>query len=120
MVTPIDWYDANAEIVLGRYEAIPADKVHGWLADLLPAAPATILDVGAGSGRDAAWLAAKGHDVIAVEPSANMRAAAARLHPEPRNPLDRRYSAWSYRSDANRFVLRPDPVERCLDARGGQ
>ena len=52
------------------------------MLDLLPTAPATILDVGAGSGRDAAWLAAKSYEVIAVEPSANMRAAAARLHPE--------------------------------------
>ena len=29
---------------------------------------------------DAAWLAAKGHDVVAVEPSKSMRTAAASLH----------------------------------------
>jgi 2-polyprenyl-3-methyl-5-hydroxy-6-metoxy-1,4-benzoquinol methylase len=51
---------------------------------LLPAAPALILDVGAGTGRDAAWLAQLGHDVVAVEPSAAMRAEGERLHPESR------------------------------------
>ena len=50
---------------------------------LLPQSSASVLDIGAGSGRDAAWLAANGHDVIAVEPSAPMRAAAASLHDNP-------------------------------------
>lgn len=82
MADPVAWYDANAEAVSARYEEATPEDIHGWLLDLLPAAPATILDVGAGSGRDAAWLAVKGYDVIAVEPSASMRAAAARLHPD--------------------------------------
>ena len=72
MADPVAWYDANAKIVSARYEEITAENVYGWLLDMLPASTATILDVGAGSGRDAAWLAAKGYDVIAVEPSANI------------------------------------------------
>ena len=36
--------------------------------------------MGAGSGRDAAWLASLGHEVIAVEPSDQMRARAQELH----------------------------------------
>ena len=60
-----------------RYEETAAEDIHAWLLDLPPAIPATVLDVGAGSGRAAAWLAAKGYDVTAVEPSANMRAASA-------------------------------------------
>ena len=80
MVDPIAWYDANAEAVVARYEAVPSEAVHGWLWDLLPQSSASVLDIGAGSGRDAAWLAANGHDVVAVEPSASMRAAAASLH----------------------------------------
>ena len=67
-----------------RYEETAAEDIHAWLLDLPPAIPATVLDVGAGSGRAAAWLAAKGYDVTAVEPSANMRAASARLHPTTR------------------------------------
>jgi SAM-dependent methyltransferase len=55
-----------------------------WLADLLPPAPALIVDVGAGTGRDAAAFAAAGYEVVAIEPSAGMRAEAARLHPSPR------------------------------------
>jgi SAM-dependent methyltransferase len=45
---------------------------------------ATVLDVGAGSGRDAAWFAAHGYDVVAVEPSDAMLAHARTLHPSSR------------------------------------
>lgn len=81
MADPVAWYDANAEAVAARYEEATAEAVHGWLVDLLPRSPATVLDVGAGSGRDAAWLAAMGYDVVAAEPSATMRATAIQLHP---------------------------------------
>ena len=80
MVDPVAWYDANAESVLKRYEGLSSVAVHGWLSDLLPKASAAVLDVGAGSGRDSAWLASCGHDVVAVEPSVSMRRAAASLH----------------------------------------
>ena len=50
----------------------------------MPAAPALVLDVGAGSGRDAAWLTRLGHDVVAVEPSPAMRAEAERRHADQR------------------------------------
>jgi SAM-dependent methyltransferase len=39
-----------------------------------------ILDVGAGSGRDAAWFAASGCDVVAVEPASRMLERAKELH----------------------------------------
>jgi SAM-dependent methyltransferase len=55
-----------------------------WLEGLLPSSPALILDVGAGTGRDAAWFVGLGYDVVAVEPAAAMRAQAARLHPDQR------------------------------------
>ncbi len=42
-----------------------------------------MLDVGAGSGRDAEWLASHGWDVIAAEPATSLRQEAARLHPTP-------------------------------------
>ena len=83
MVDPITWYNANAEAVVARYESVTSEAVHGWLRDLLPRSPASVLDIGSGSGRDAAWLAANGHDVVAVEPSASMRTAAASLHGNP-------------------------------------
>ncbi len=52
------------------------------ILELLPKPPAEFLDVGAGSGRDAAALARKGYRVDAVEPSPRMREEARRLHPE--------------------------------------
>jgi SAM-dependent methyltransferase len=82
MVT--DWYESNATSVVPQYEAIDAATLHAWLRDLLPNAPAVILDIGAGSGRDAAWLASLGYEVVAAEPSAAMRTEAVRLHPSPR------------------------------------
>jgi SAM-dependent methyltransferase len=76
----VAWYDAHAGAQAAAYEAIDPARLHGWLTGLLPTAPALVLDVGAGSGRDAAWLTRLGHDVVAVEPSAGLRAEAARHH----------------------------------------
>ena len=67
---PVGWYDQHAADLAQSYEAL----------DLLPQAPALVLDVGAGTGRDAAWLAGLGHDVVAVEPAAAMRAEGQRRH----------------------------------------
>ncbi|WP_022730046.1 methyltransferase domain-containing protein [Fodinicurvata sediminis] len=76
-------YEGSTALDLtARYEALQPELLHTGLSDLLPKTPGTILDVGAGSGRDAAWLAGLGHEVVAAEPSADMRAEAQRLHPE--------------------------------------
>lgn len=79
----IEWYEQNATDLIPRYESISVEEVHGWLIDRLPPAPATALDVGAGSGRDAAWLAERGYEVVAIEPAKAMRDEAKRLHPNP-------------------------------------
>ena len=76
----VAWYDRNANNVAVAYEALDPTSVHAWIDGLLPPAPALILDLGAGTGRDAAWLTRLGHDVVAVEPSAAMRAEGERLH----------------------------------------
>ena len=76
------WYDTHAPMLARTYESLQADKVHAWVADLLPRGRGLALDVGAGTGRDAAWLAARGLDVVAVEPSAAMREQAAALRPD--------------------------------------
>ena len=83
MAEPNDWYDANADAAATRYEGVLPERLHGWLADLLPTTPAAALDVGAGSGRDAAWLSSRGYDVVAVEPSPRMRTIARERHTEP-------------------------------------
>ncbi|MEO5743664.1 MAG: methyltransferase domain-containing protein [Terracoccus sp.] len=64
------------------------EMVTRQLARHLPAAPARVLDVGAGQGTQALRLAAAGHKVTAVEPDHDMRAVftanAARLGPTER------------------------------------
>ena len=74
--------DLEARDAAARYEVVNAQEVNRWLLDLLPNGKACILDVGAGSGRDAAWLAALGHDVVAVEPDAALRRENERHHPD--------------------------------------
>ena len=80
----MSWYDANAAEVAVRYEALDPRELHAWMADLLPGEPSLVVDVGAGTGRDAAWFATAGHEVIAIEPSSAMRAEGQRLHDAPR------------------------------------
>jgi SAM-dependent methyltransferase len=66
------------------YETFGFEEIHAGALPFLPASPRLVLDVGAGSGRDAAWFAARGAEVVAVEPAAALREAARRLHPDPR------------------------------------
>jgi hypothetical protein len=76
-------YDRAAADLAARYESVAAEAVHGAFASLMPRGPDRLaLDVGAGSGRDAAWLAAMGFEVVAVEPSEGMRREARLRHPE--------------------------------------
>lgn len=77
-------YAEQAEALIPLYEAITFAERHAAELHLFPTAPSRVLDVGAGTGVDAAWLAAQGHTVVAVEPTAELRAAAMRLHPSPR------------------------------------
>jgi SAM-dependent methyltransferase len=83
-MTTILHYEQNASQLVDQYESLAFADVHSSLLDLLPAPGSTILDIGAGSGRDAAWFAARGDDVVAVEPSDAMRMHARALHPSPR------------------------------------
>ncbi len=84
MARSIGWCDAHAPDLVGRYEAVDPANLHSWLRGLLPDAPGTVLDIGAGSERDAAWFSAQGYDAIAVEPSHGMRSTGQHLHPDPR------------------------------------
>ena len=76
-------YAEEAPDLFVRYEARDAAAVHAPWAEFLPKPPANILDIGAGTGRDAAWFARTGHSVLAVEPVDALRTGAAELHPEP-------------------------------------
>ncbi|MDQ3176341.1 MAG: methyltransferase domain-containing protein [Actinomycetota bacterium] len=53
------------------------ELIRRQLASHLPGAPAHVIDVGAGQGTQAVALAALGHEVLALEPSEEMRDACA-------------------------------------------
>ncbi|MFI0988635.1 methyltransferase domain-containing protein [Streptomyces exfoliatus] len=83
-----DAYAAHSRSARGR---LRHDLVARRLLAELPDRPARILDVGCGNGEMTLRLAAAGHHVTAVDPSADMLEAAARrldAHPELR-PLVR-------------------------------
>jgi SAM-dependent methyltransferase len=73
-------YAQDAVALLKTYESIPFEKVHEHVLPFLPEAPARLLDIGAGTGRDAAGFAALGYDVVAAEPTDEMREGGKRLH----------------------------------------
>ena len=77
----IDWYDRHAGDVAAGYERLDARRLYAWIRDRMPMAPATALDIGAGTGRDAAWLADQGYRTTAVEPSRAMRMIAIERRP---------------------------------------
>jgi SAM-dependent methyltransferase len=76
-------YAEDADALAVRYESLTFAQVHRDVLHLIPPAPASVLDLGAGTGRDAAALAALGHTVVAVEPTAQLRAHGQRLHASP-------------------------------------
>jgi SAM-dependent methyltransferase len=82
-VSGTEGYADEAEELFKRYESIPAVDAHRAVLHLIPTAPSRVLDIGAGTGRDAAWFAASGHRVVAVEPTDAMRLPAMILHPSP-------------------------------------
>lgn len=71
----IHFYTKNAEKLTEQYNSVAFENVH---QDWLTAIPEKgfVLDIGAGSGRDARFLAAKGLSVVAVEPAEGIRERA--------------------------------------------
>jgi len=66
--------------VIARYGAIDCRTLYAAVLDLLPETPVRVADIGAGTGRDAAWFARQGHRVLAVEPVRELREAGMALH----------------------------------------
>ena len=81
MKPAIKHYNEKATELVKKYEKLCPETLNKWLLPYLPSDPASVLDIGAGSGRDAAWFSDLGHDVVAVEPSLSMQLKAQQLHP---------------------------------------
>jgi SAM-dependent methyltransferase len=82
-VSGTEHYAEEAPDLLKRYESISFADTHRSVLQLIPNEPCRVLDIGAGTGRDAAGFAGLGHRVVAVEPTEEMRRGAMALHPSP-------------------------------------
>lgn len=78
----IEGYGAVADTWITRSEALDCATLYAPVLDLLPVKPVTVADIGAGSGRDAAWFSRQGHDVTAVEPTGRLSDAGKGLYRE--------------------------------------
>ena len=65
---------------IAAYDGLSSESIYEHVIDLFPSHNAKVADIGAGTGRDAAWFAQKGHDVLAVEPVRELREAGHALH----------------------------------------
>lgn len=74
-------YERDAPQLAQQYESKSFELVHATSLPLIQQGPMLILDIGAGSGRDAAWFSDHGHQVIAIEPSVQLRQIGESLHP---------------------------------------
>ncbi|AYV46123.1 class I SAM-dependent methyltransferase [Caulobacter flavus] len=82
IATVLAGYEADGAGLVERFEAIDPAALYAPVQDFIPAVSARIADIGAGTGRDAAWLAGLGHAVVAVEPVAALREAGRALRPD--------------------------------------
>lgn len=84
----LTYYESHAASFADGYETLSLETAHpaliSLIADSFGARPLAVLDVGAGTGRDASWFAAHGHRIVAVEPSPAMQQIGKRLHPDPK------------------------------------
>jgi len=77
MPSTIDFYNNNAEQLCHQYDSLPFEQVHHSWKPFWPVSGDKVLDVGAGSGRDAKWFEQQGCEVFALEPSDEMRMLGA-------------------------------------------
>ncbi len=83
IVSGTEGYAKQAPFLLEQYESLSFEESYAAEIGYFPQKHCKILDIGSGTGRDAAWFDKKGHDVVAAEPTKEMREGAVRLHPSP-------------------------------------
>jgi SAM-dependent methyltransferase len=77
----VDRYNCHAADYVALYEGADMSTLHRLLLRYLPER-CRVLEIGCGSGRDAAFLLSHGYDVTATDASQSMLALAAQRHPE--------------------------------------
>lgn len=78
MASTIDFYYHNATTLSTQYNSVSFESVHSSWQPYWPLSGDKVLDVGAGSGRDAHWMQQQGCEVIAIEPSDGLRELGAK------------------------------------------
>jgi len=73
-------YTKYANRLIEQYESLEPEKVHQDWLEYTPEYRGLAIDIGAGSGRDAAWLNSLGFKVFAVEPVKALRQQAEKIH----------------------------------------
>ena len=74
-------YADQAERLIPKYDTYTFEQLWPSALAHLPAPSVDVLDIGAGSGRDARWFAARGDRVLAVEPTPPLREHGQRTSP---------------------------------------
>ena len=77
MSVTTSYYNENAVELAKQYDSLEFENVHRSWRTYWPHGAVKVLDVGAGSGRDARWFAEQGCSVIAVEPASELRQLGA-------------------------------------------
>ncbi|WP_415921293.1 class I SAM-dependent methyltransferase [Tateyamaria sp. SN6-1] len=77
----VSYYNQRALDLADSYESVNFETAYPYLLPFVTQGGLEVLDIGAGTGRDAAWLSKQGHSVTAVDPSSEMSALAQSLHP---------------------------------------
>ena len=81
MIRGTQGYAEHASELIERYESLSFAYKHESVLHLIPRAPGKAMDIGAGTGADAAWLVKQGHLVVAVEPTDAFREFGIKHHP---------------------------------------
>lgn len=73
MSSTTSFYNKNATKLAQQYDSLEFESVHQSWTEYWPKSGDVVLDVGAGSGRDARWMSDRGCEVFAVEPNDALR-----------------------------------------------
>lgn len=73
MSANVKYYSKHAIQLAKQYDALSFESVHQSWKKYWPLSGDQVLDIGAGSGRDARWLQQQGCEVLAIEPSDGLR-----------------------------------------------
>ena len=102
----VSHYDRDASAIAARYETADMGAIHEYLLRYLPKG-GEVLELGSGSGREAAYVLQEGYDVTGIDASAGMVKESIRLHPELQNR-----GAYGARHSISPVIRRETPSVR--------